>query len=505
MRFLLPLLLVLSALVTVVLPGCEPKEDLLTTDSSARLEFSLDTVKFDTVFVSVGTVSKRLWVYNRNARAVRVSEISLQSQPGVNYSLLVNGDAGLTLRDVEIRGRDSLLVLVRATIDPTPTALKPFLVVDDLRFRTNGNEQAVKVLSYGQNAYFHDAELIQRNTIWRADKPHVVYNSVVVDSAVTLTIEAGAKIYSHAGSFLVVRGQLLCNPTYQPTGEIKPDDRNIVRFLGDRREVFYSEIPGQWGGLEFDASSHDNVVRFTEIKNSTLGLYIYNPFNRQPHPGVQVENAVFANISSLNSGNGFDGAGLFSIAGDFTVRNTLLTNCEQYAVYAVVSSQLQLDYCTIANYTQNNRDKSSVLLSPEAPFPAIGGRPLPVVAPRLTMRNSIVWGNIRKGDELEFKNGEQYAGAISIRNSVLKTKEYEKAGPLSQQQNGNILNPVEGPNYLFKSTPFRFRGKTLDFQLDTLSPASNKAVPLPTITTDLLNRPRNPTTPDIGAYERVNP
>ena len=160
MRFLLPLLLVLSALVTVVLPGCEPKEDLLTTDSSAKLEFSLDTVKFDTVFVSVGTVSKRLWVYNRNARAVRVSEISLQSQPGVSYSLLVNGDAGLTLRDVEIRGRDSLLVLVRATIDPTPTALKPFLVVDDLRFRTNGNEQAVKVLSYGQNAYFHNGELI---------------------------------------------------------------------------------------------------------------------------------------------------------------------------------------------------------------------------------------------------------------------------------------------------------------------------------------------------------
>ena len=333
----------------------------------------------------------------------------------------------------------------------------------------------------------------------------MVYNSVVVDSAVTLTIEAGAKIYSHAGSFLVVRGQLLCNPTYQPTGEIKPDDKNIVRFLGDRREEFYRETPGQWGGLEFDASSHDNVVRFTEIKNSTLGLYIYNPFDRQPHPGVRVENAVFANISSLNSGNGFDGAALFSIAGDFTVRNTLLTNCEQYAAYAVVGSQLQLDYCTIANYTQNNRDKPSVLLSPEAPFPAIGGRPLPVVAPQLTMRNSIVWGNVREGEELEFKNGEQYAGAINIRNSVLKTKAYEAAGPLSQQQNGNILNPVEGPSYLFKSTPFRFRGKNLDFQLDTLSPASNKAVPLPTITTDLLNRPRNPTTPDIGAYERVNP
>ncbi|MBT9392918.1 hypothetical protein KLP40_07075 [Hymenobacter sp. NST-14] len=501
MRFLLPLLLVLSALVTVLLPGCEPKEDLLTTDSSARLEFSLDTVKFDTVFVSVGTVSKRLWVYNRNARAVRVSEISLQSQPGVTYSLLVNGDAGLTLRDVEIRGRDSLLVLVRATIDPTPTDTKPFLVVDDLRFRTNGNDQAVKVLSYGQNAYFHNAERIERNTTWKADKPHVVYNSVVVDSAVTLTIEAGARIYSHAGSFLVVRGQLLCNPTYQPTGEIKPDDRNIVRFLGDRREAFYREIPGQWGGLEFDASSHDNVVRFTEIKNSAFGLLIFNPFNRQPHPGVRVENTEFRNVSSLNGGYFLEGAALLGISGDFRVQNTLITNCEQYAVFGVQGSQLQLDYCTIANYTQSNRDKPSVLLAAAI---EINGEQQPPVAPALTLRNSIVWGNMREGEELKFVDGEQYAAAINIRNSVLRTKEYERPGPLNQQRNGNLLNPAEGPNYLFKSTPGRFRGKALDFQLDTLSPASNQALPLPAITTDLLNRPRNPTTPDIGAYERVN-
>ena len=87
MRYLLPLLLLLSALTTtVLLPGCEPKEDLLTTDSSARLEFSLDTLRFDTVFVATGTVSKRLWVYNRNARAVRVAEIELTSRPGIAYS-----------------------------------------------------------------------------------------------------------------------------------------------------------------------------------------------------------------------------------------------------------------------------------------------------------------------------------------------------------------------------------------------------------------------------------
>ncbi|SET89567.1 right-handed parallel beta-helix repeat-containing protein [Hymenobacter actinosclerus] len=506
MRFLLPLLLLLSALTTtVLLPGCEPKEDLITTDSSAKLEFSLDTVKFDTVFVATGTVSKRLWVYNRNARAVRVAEISLQSRPAITYSLLINGDAGASARNVEIRGRDSLLVLVRATIDPTPADGKPFVVEDDLRFTTNGNEQAVKVLSYGQNAYFHDAEEITRNTVWKADKPHVIYNSVLVKPGVTLTIAAGARIYAHFGSFLLVKGRLLCNPDYQPTGPIKPSDPNIVRFGGDRREADYAERPGQWGGIEFDLGSQGNVVRYTEIKNSTLGLYLYNPFNEQPRPQVKVENTELRNISSLNSGYPFDGAALLSLSGDFTVSNTLISNCEQYAVYAVQSSQVQLDYCTIANYSQGTREQPSVLISPKASFATIGGRPLPVAAPRLAVRNSIIWGSIRSGEELEFVDGEQYAGNISLRNSLLKTKKYDNTGPLGQQKNGNVLNPDEFAASIFRSTPSRPRLSKPSFELDTLSPASNLALPLPGLSTDLLNRPRHPATPDIGAYERVNP
>ena len=500
MRFLLPFFLLLSFLI-VVLPGCEPKEDLITTDSSARLEFAEDTVKFDTVFVSVGTVSKRLWVYNRNARAVRVAEISLQNRPGVNYSLLINGDATSAARDVEIRGKDSLLVLVRATIDPTPSDLKPFLVVDDLRFRTNGNEQLVKVLSYGQNAYFHDAERIRRNTTWRADKPHVIYNSVLVERGATLTIEAGARIYSHAGSFLVVQGRLLCNPAFQPTGELKPEDRNFVRFQGDRREEQYREVPGQWGGIQFDTLSRDNVVRFTEIKNSNYGLFFFNRRNYQPHPNVLVENSLFHNISTINSGLGVEGAALLGVYGDFVVRNTLITNCEQYALFCIGNVN-QLDYVTVANYPRLLHDKPSVLLAPSIEINRV---PTPAVAPRLAMRNSIVWGTNKDGNELAFANGDLYPSTINISNSVLKTKEYDNIGTLGQRKNSNILNPTEGPAYLFKSTPIRFRGKTLDFQLDTLSPASNKGLPLPGLTRDLLNRPRNSATPDIGAYERANP
>ncbi|UYZ62405.1 hypothetical protein [Hymenobacter weizhouensis] len=498
MRFLLPLLLFLSAVLS--LPGCEPKEDVLTTDSSAKLEFSSDTVKFDTVFVTVGTVTKRLWVYNRNRRAVRVEEISLQSRPGVTYSLLVNGDAGPAARNVEIRGRDSLLVLVRATIDPTPAAGKPFLVEDDLRFRTNGNDQQVKVLGYGQNAYFHDSEVLPCNVVWRNDKPHVIFNSVLVDSACTLTIEAGTRVYSHAGSFLVVRGRLLVNPTLAPTGELKPDSREFVRFQGDRLEEQYNDVPGQWGGIQFGPSSAGNVVRFAEIKNASFALFIVNLRNRQPRPQVRVENCVIQNISSapfaLAGGVNLAGAALLSISGDFAVRNTLLTNCAEHAVWAVQGGEYSFDYCTIANYT-GRRETPSVLLANGI---RINGQPGPLVAPRLTMRNSIVVGSEK--DELELVNGEQYASGISIRNTLLRTEKYAQTGPLALTGNGNVLNPTAS---IFKSTPQRPRGRGFDYQLDTLSPASNQGLPLPTLRTDLLLRPRDAQRPDLGAYERKNP
>ena len=496
MRFLLPLLFLVSVLVI----SCEPKEDVLTTDSSARLAFSADTIKFDTVFVATGTVSRRLWVYNRNPRAVRVEEISLPSRPGVTYNLLVNGDAGAVARNVEIRGRDSLLVLVRATIDPTPTNGKPFLVEDDLRFRTNGNEQQVKVVSYGQNAYFHDAETLPCNAVWRNDKPHVIYNSVLVDSACTLTIEAGTRIYSHAGSFLVVRGRLLVNPTLAPSGELKPDSRLFVRFQADRLEERYNDVPGQWGGIQFGPSSHNNVVRFAEIKNASFGLWIVNLKNRQPRPRVTVENSVIQNISSapqaLAGGISLSGAGLLGISGDFTVRNTLLANCAEYAVWGVQGGDYSFDYCTIANYT-GRRETPSVLLASSI---RINGQPGPVVAPRLSMRNSIVVGS--QEDELELVNGEQYASNISIRNSLLRTRKYAQPGPLTFTGNGNILNPTAP---IFLSTPQRPRGLSFNYQLDTLSPASNQGLPLPTLTTDLLHRPRDPQRPDLGAYERKNP
>ena len=46
------------------------KEDFVT-DSSAKLTFSNDTVIFDTVFVTVGSTTQWLQVYNNNSKSIK--------------------------------------------------------------------------------------------------------------------------------------------------------------------------------------------------------------------------------------------------------------------------------------------------------------------------------------------------------------------------------------------------------------------------------------------------
>ena len=145
----------------------------------------------------------------------RSTDIALAGTQGATYSLLIDGDAAPGKANVLLRGGDSLLVLVRAVLGDNgqTTAPKKFLITDQLNFLTNGNAQDVKLVAYGQNAYFHRADIIRVDTTWPNDKPHVIINSdyvtqngstisvgVAVLPGVTLRIQRGTRVYCHAGA-----------------------------------------------------------------------------------------------------------------------------------------------------------------------------------------------------------------------------------------------------------------------------------------------------------------
>ncbi|SFQ34543.1 hypothetical protein [Hymenobacter arizonensis] len=511
MRYLFPLVLLLSCLLTL-LPGCEPKENLVQTSGSLEFksEFRTDTVLFDTVFTTIKTVTKRLWVYNRNRGAVK-TDISLAGAPGAPFSVIINGDARPSVQDVTIRGRDSLLVLVRAVLGDNglATAAKQFLVTDDLRFRTNGNEQTVKLVAYGQNAYFHRGEIIRNNTTWRTDKPHVIINSstasgVVVAQNVTLRIPKGARIYLHAGAYLQVNGTLLVNDqsepnAFAPTDTVKATNANIVRFQGDRLEPYYAEIPGQWGGIAFTGTSRDNRIRYAEIKNATFGALVLSaddPAARRPD--LTVENTIIRNISGSNvsfaNANASTGAGIMSFSGTVTARNCLFTNCGEFAVLGVGGGVYNFNFCTFANFTPSFRRETASLTftNEDAANPQVK-RPL-----TLNLHNSIVWGSLE--DELFVKNHPDYL-ALSIRNSLLRTKEYATTPAVIGAAGVNLLNTEP----LFKRNSFT----NPDYTLQDNSPATAPRRPVfgTLLARDLRNLPRLTNapslgaTPSLGAYE----
>ena len=516
MRYLLPVLLLLSGFLSLTLPGCKPREEQLQTTGS--LAFSADTVKFDTVFTSIRTSSRRLWVYNRNAKAVNVDLVSLDNPATSPYTLVVNGDLKQTATNLLIRGNDSLLILVRAQLkDNGQSGLAKDLVIqENLNFRTNGQDQHVLLRSFGQNIYLHDGTaapaVLACDAVWTNDRPHVLYGQVLVGPHCTLRLKPGTRVYAHAGAALLVAGRLLVNDPadYAPgtgaTDTVKATNANIVRFAGDRSgETQYATAPGQWTGIVLLAGSHDNSIRYAQIQNATVGVLLYNPDNGK-QPDVTIDNSVIRYISGASisfagvASSLGAGAGLLNILGRATVTNTLFSDCYEYALLGLGGFN-SLNFCTIANYPSTGGVRKTASLSFTDLVPDSKGT-TSTQPPTVRVRNSIVWGSIE--DELFLEEYDKYKASVSIVNSVLRTQLYagttdnaDKAGLGATGYNNLISNDLFFPQFRMA------QGAGLgDYRLKAASPALKRGSPVGDVPDrDLLNLPRERATPSLGAYE----
>ena len=124
------------------------RKDVILTDPSAKLDFSNDTIIFDTVFTTVGSTTKRLKFYNNNKATVNISSIHLAGGSSSPFRLNVDGISGIEHSDIEIDAGDSLFAFVEVTLDPNNGTL-PLIIEDSLIFMTNGNEQKVKLVVWG--------------------------------------------------------------------------------------------------------------------------------------------------------------------------------------------------------------------------------------------------------------------------------------------------------------------------------------------------------------------
>src|SRR6187399_1901844 len=104
MKKIFPVCVVLAVLFFISFTAC--KKEKLLTDSNATLEFSEDTIAFDTVFTSIGSATEVFIVRNNYKQPVNIGSLYLASGNSSNYRLNVNGIPGKSFTDVEIGAND---------------------------------------------------------------------------------------------------------------------------------------------------------------------------------------------------------------------------------------------------------------------------------------------------------------------------------------------------------------------------------------------------------------
>ena len=305
------------------------KKDRVTTNSSYQLLTDRDSISFDTVFTSAGSITEQFKIFNTNDQSIDIGSISLQGGSSSPFKINADGIAGTVIRNIRVSAKDSIYIFVSVSIDPSSSQL-PFLVQDSLQINYNGNTKYVKLNAYGQNAHYLHYKHISQNETWNNDLPYVITGGLFIDTSASLTINQGCKIYMHADAPFVVNGSLIIN------GD-KYDSTHVV-FAGDRLDEPYTDFPASYPGLYFSSSSKASSINYTVIKNAYQGIVcsdLNNTANLSMNQ-VVIDNAYDAGILCLNS--------------NVSAVNILISNCGKNIILAN-GGTYNFIHCTSASYS----------------------------------------------------------------------------------------------------------------------------------------------------------
>ena len=476
-------LLIFFVIFTVFLSFSCRKQDVINADPSLKLGFSTDSVVFDTVFTSLGSSSRKLMIYNTNKDKLIISKISLFGKNESVFRMNVNGQAGVSFADIEIPGKDSLFVFVKVTIDPQNTD-NPFVVEDDLVFNTNGNEQKVKLVAWGQDAIYiladthingyPDFKIVAdslETVHWTAGKPYVVYGYALIDSYGELIIEEGTRVHFHdkSGLWAFSDGVL----------KVRGTKENPVVFQGDRLEPDYRDVPGQWDRIWLmdGRQGFDHEIEYAIIRNGFIGIQAES-FLKPTANSLKISNTIIENHT---------GIGIFSRLFAIDASNVVIANCGNYGMALTTGGDYRFIHTTLVNnWPYSTRTTPAVLLNNFAMDSL--NTPIPVPF-NLVMGNSILYGTNEEEIETDFVAGAD--STYLFENCIVKTKRNLAKFPW-------FVNCIKNQDPLMKDY------EHFDFHLDTLSPAiaKGKAEYSNNFPTDLDGVSRIPIS-DLGAYQFV--
>ena len=424
--------LVIFSLMAII--SCK-RDAALDVNPAYKLNFSTDSILFDTVFTSIGSTSRSIKVFNLSKSDIQISNIRLVGGASSPFKININGVAQSSVDNIRLNGKDSIYVFIKAVIDPTQ-ANAPFLAQDTLEFLTNGNLQKIPVVAYGQNAVYLNSKTLESDFIFKKNLPYVIFNYVEVAKNKTAIIEPGAKLYFHGGAEMNVYGTLLANGIVTDT----------ITFCSDRTERIYRDEPGQWKGLHFFNTSIDNALNYCTIKNAIVGLKV-DSLSDNLKAKLLVTNSIIKNHTI---------AGLVVYKSHIVGINNLFYNCGKHLVIGLYGGKYEFYQNTFANSNNNfGRQTPSVVFSDRYEnlfrFNALD----------IKFVNNIVWGNI--DSEFFIDSSDPSLLSATIQTNLLKKTLLDNTG-------NNILN--QDP--LFQDT------KKDNYMLVGNSPAHNIGTDLST-------------------------
>lgn len=487
----------LSTLVvlSVFLSSCELDNDFIS-GSDVNIRFEVDTLRFDTVFASVGSATRLFKVYNEGSEPIQIDRIEVEGMTGVDFTFNVDGVQGPVVENALIYDNDSIYVFVEVTVDPTePEEVSPFIVEERLVFTTGERQRSVLLEAYGQNANYIGAagipaELIcgpNGRIVWTNELPYVVYGALFVDSC-TLEMQAGTRVYMHGG---VARneafGGIFNDGFIFVTGSANleilgtPDAPVIIQT--DRLEERFQKEPGQYLGIILGPESTGNRIENAQLLHGIQGI-IADSLSEVTLRNTTIAYTLGSAISGRNA----------TIEADNCLFHSNFGNTIQF----IQGVRMSLDHCTLANY---GTDASALALQNFECFPPDDCNNFNVVVPvEVLIRNSILSGS--RADELLFANGtpeEPIGFQVIIENSVVKVDQ------LLEQQEGLYADFFEticsGCYNLMSSDPLYVSIDEDDYHLDTLSVAEGLGPLLPGLELDLEGNLRTEPV-DAGALER---
>ncbi len=479
------------------------KKESYVSSGNVNISVSTDTIMFDTIFTSLGSITKRVKIRNHENEKVNLNSIYVEGNPTQTFKINVDGVFKPVVNDIEIYPNDSIFIFIEATINPNNDA-NPYIIEDDLVVIANDTEKRVHLIAWGQNAHYYYKETadtfyndkgdtlllshvrFDNDTTLTDDLPHVFFSNIVVRNNATLTISEGSRIHMYHNTSIFVHdgGSLHIN------GSGYDDNRVIIS--GSRLDDDYVNRPGQWGVIRICQDAGESWIKNTIIKNGTIGCYLGGPyianlFDVTLTPKLTMENSIITNMNQY---------GLLLQAGETKIDNSEISDCGEVAIFNYIGGKCDISHSTIANYFPGRSTVSMALTNhvTDDLNKTYFEKPL-----EFSMKNSILYGSYKT--ELVLNNKDGIPFDVNFNTCLIRA---EEGKDLNLTDTDLFTDCIFNEDPLFIRT---YQSRTSDYQLDTLSAAQNKANPSfsGSVPTDLNGISRLlDAQPDLGAYERVD-